>query len=1106
MGMLDKLKTMAFGLCCNLVLAASQASAEDIDIFVGASGGSALNANVLIVLDNTPNWSAADQHWPGGIKQGQSELSALMKVVDGLGENVNIGLMMVTGGGAGNIGGYIRSAIKTMTFDNKTAFKQRLSHIYNNFNDPSETASTNANYGNPLFDAFKYFGGFTSVLHPADDVAGSPTGKTYFGPRVFNDVTPTSKADPAGYTDSSFAVYSSPITTATSCANNYIIFIGNGFPKDDEAKWLSNVEGDTTSIAVQNYSTTTTSTVTDLGLTGACYTSLAACKTTEYGVCRDGTYNSCACSSKQTSSAGCTGGKLNYLVQGTTIKTTAEPITGSYSQPSKPRTADEWARYLYRTDVSAVAGQQNVTMFTIDVYKDKQDADQTALLRSMASVGGGKYYAANNEEMIVSALKEILAEVQDVNTTFASSSLPVNATNRAQNENQVFIGMFRPDSSANPRWLGNLKRYQLINSNGSIELGDVNGTLAVNTLTGFLTNCATSYWTTDSGKYWQNVKLNPPAAGGCRLTTNDPYSDAPDGPMVEKGAVAQIIRQGNSPPATVTTPTWTVNRTIYTERSSSLVAFDTTSSGLDSTLVKFLRGEDVEDENQNLKYDDTRASLHGDVVHSRPLPVNYGTEKGIVVYYGANDGTLRAVDAATGRERWAFIAPEFFPRLSRLMTNLPKVKYPNIDMTITPTPTPKDYFFDGTSGFYQNADNSVAWLYPSMRRGGRMIYALDVSNPAAPVFKWKAGCPNLDDDNGCTPGMSGIGQTWSTPNIAFVKGYSTSRPVMLIGGGYDKCQDANMKAPSCGSAKGGFIYALDAFDGSILATFATLRSVSADVSYVDIDSDGYPDYAYAVDLGGNIYRIDFINNPSERTPLSRTEWRSNRVAYTDGAGRKFHYAPAILPNSGKAYLALTSGDREHPLKTDYPFTDVLNRFYVYVDDLASATAVNLDDTTKMKDYTLATSCSTEMILPSSAWKGWFMNLNQYGQGEQGVTSALIAAGLVTFSTNRPINNSNQCSTALGEARGYWVNLLNGSGAMDVDGSCGGGRSTTFISGGLPPSPVLATGVPINGRPTTVVLGAPKRTGGVSVTISPQQVKPTIPSKRKRRYAYTAADN
>src|SRR5690606_13544034 len=119
-------------------------------------------------------------------------------------------------------------------------------------------------------------------------------------------------------------------------------------------------------------------------------------------------------------------------------------------------------------------------------------------------------------------------------------------------------------------------------------------------------------------------------------------------------------------------------------------------------------GKDI-DVNGTLVSLNTRPTVHGDVIHSRPLPVNYGGATGVTVFYGANDGTLRAVDSGSGHERWAFIAPEFFPSLSRLMSNSPLVSYPGVNDT--PAPAPKDYYFDGSIGLYQNADNSKVWIY-----------------------------------------------------------------------------------------------------------------------------------------------------------------------------------------------------------------------------------------------------------------------------------------------------------------------------------------------------------------------------------------------------------
>jgi type IV pilus assembly protein PilY1 len=112
---------------------------------------------------------------------------------------------------------------------------------------------------------------------------------------------------------------------------------------------------------------------------------------------------------------------------------------------------------------------------------------------------------------------------------------------------------------------------------------------------------------------------------------------------------------------------------------------------------------------------------------------------------------------------------------------------------------------------------------------------------------------------------------------------------------------------------------------------------------------------------------------------------------------------------------------------------------------------------------------------------------------------------VFFSTNRPdATPTAACTSNLGKANGYAVNLLNASGAADTLGICGGGRSQEFIGGGLPPSPVTGT-VPVNGKPVTVCIGCVDRTGGVNSPIGAQRVSPVINQRRARVYWYTDAD-
>ncbi|MFC0254498.1 pilus assembly protein [Massilia consociata] len=1082
------------------------AGADDIDIFTGASAGATDNPRILIVLDNTSNWARQSQKWPGGVSQGQSEANAIKRVLSEVDGSISMGLMeFVTGGNANQDGGFIRYAIRPMDATNKAALGNQLTTIYNNINSPDEKRNSNTPYGNLMYDVYNYFAG---------ELSYSPSAVV------------SSKADGGGYT-TPWTRFKSPHTHDNICGKTYVIFIGNpnssGPSSDTPANTAllnalnnnRNANGalvPVTQLGLPNFSSKSVSTSTTVGTTSACYASptAAAAALPAFAATCEGYTDGCKIGTAVPSPAGvCTTGNSQYSVVATDTIITNVP-TGTYSTDTGPRNADEWARLMHDRGVpipnstGTGAIRSNVTTYTIDVYNAQQNGEHTSLMLSMARAGGGKYFAAKNEEAIVDALKEILIEIKAVNTTFASTSLPVNATNRSQNENQVFIGMFRPDPGAKPRWFGNLKRYQLVDNKGSIELGDAAGKLAVNSVTGFVTPCATSYWSSDSGTYWSGMGLTPDPAGDCTTSGFNKYSDAPDGPFVEKGAAAQILRQGNAPAGTTTSHA--VNRTVLTHVPGiGLTPLTAANSGMDSTLLRFVRGEDTENEKGSGASSTTRPSIHGDVIHSRPLPVNYGSAKGgVTVFYGANDGTFRALDAATGVERWAFVAPEFFPRLSRLKSNTPLVAYPGMP-DVDPAPTRKDYFFDGSTGVYQNADSSAVWIYPTMRRGGRMIYALDVSNPANPQFKWKAGCPNLDNDTGCTPGMAGIGQTWSTPAVAFIKGHEGGKkPVLVVGGGYDRCEDDDTRAPNCSATKGGVVYVLDAFTGAILRSFPTERAVAADIAMVDIDNDAMPDHAYAADTGGNLYRLDFVNNGRVAQPSG--SWTQRKVAQTGSAGRKFLFAPALLASQGQVYVAIGSGDREHPLEAHYPYKVVTNRFYVYKDNLSSpqdAKAVDLD---QLANYTAGNfnTCANTAVYPNSSLQGWFMDLNQYGRGEQTVTSALIAGGMVTFSTNRPIPAlAGTCSTTLGEARGYWVNLLNGSGAIGVAGTCGGDRSSPFVGGGLPPSPVLATGVPVDGKATTVVIGAVQKDKGASVPIAPQKIRPAISSKRKRSYSYTS---
>lgn len=710
--------------------------------------------------------------------------------------------------------------------------------------------------------------------------------------------------------------------------------------------------------------------------------------------------------------------------------------------------ADEWARYLANKTANSVI------TYVIDVVptvSGQYNNDYKALLQSMATQGKGAYFnvgsagASDLGAKIQAALGTILSQIQSENSAFASASLPVSVNTQGTYLNQVFIGMFRPE--VKPRWYGNMKQYQFradADADGKVValrlVDKTNNQDAINPLNGFIDPCVQSFWTT-ADTYW-------PAGytGSCTLSgLNDVRSNAPDGEIVEKGAAAQRLRA-------VSGESGAVARTVYTDSGGTLAALSTSSGSFtdwgvadaaeQSVLVNWARGQNVDDEvitgtsSISKGTDAMRPSVHGDVVHSRPLAIDYGGSTGVVVFYSSNDGMLRAINGNkpddAGNELWSFIAPEHYGKFKRLRSNSPVISFPGI--TATPTPAPKDYFFDGPIGIYRSG--SAVWIYPTMRRGGSHVYAFNVSTPGTPTLKWKRGPAEL----------SNVGQTWSEPKVVKVKGYdSGASPVIIMGGGYDTCEDTDA-APNtaCGTPKGNRVFVLDANNGTLLKTFTTDRSVPADITAVDSDGDGLIDMAYAVDTGANIYRIDI----GAAAPGS---WAMSKIAAFGGAtaetDRKFLFAPEVVVQADFNAVLVGSGNRERPLLSNAA-TNVDNAFFMVKDDRSPTPSVITTDNLYPVDPDKALTDAQTAELATK--KGWYLAFGSGGHDkEQVVTSAVVFSGVVYFSTHQSVTPT-ACGENLGIARGYAVNYLNAS----VPGD--GARFSIFAGGGLPPSPV--TGV------------------------------------------------
>ena len=743
--------------------------------------------------------------------------------------------------------------------------------------------------------------------------------------------------------------------------------------------------------------------------------------------------------------------------------------------------ADEFARWMAGVDVSPMDGQQGITTHAVAVIGGASDGLYPNYIHAIATQGGGQYYAASSVTQLVQALLNILNSVQTANSVFASTSLPVSVSAQGTFHNQVFVGLFRPDELARPRWYGNLKQYKITYdpTTDSLSLADREGNLALNSATGFFNPNAISYWTEQSQFWMNNKKGTPPSA-----------SDEPDGEVVEKGGAAQRLRIDYATSQStrrvytcITCPIGTTLTVAAEERfETANTAITQAMLGVDTatardTLINWVRGNDNrgDEKGPNDGTTTVRPSIHGDILHSRPAVLDYGGSVGTIVFYGGNDGMLHAVNAnqtgtGAGSELWAFVPSEFFGRLNRLRDNLPEIRYP----TTPPgaNATPRDYFVDGTITAYRkftsSGDLERVMIFVSMRRGGRLLYAFDVTTPSEPQFLWRKSSADIP----------GLGQTWSEPRLVKVRG--NANPVLVFGAGYDATAEDAL--PAGAVTMGNAVLIVDALTGELVRSLPTDRSVPAAVAVIDVDFDNYADRLYAVDAGANVYRVDVESNTGATSPAS---WTITKIAALNdsSSSRKFLYKPDVVQTGAFTAIFVGSGNRERPL-----LTSSSDRFYTLFDYKVTKGAPSAP---------LITNASlvpqgTDVSLGTSA--GCYLNLET--RGEKVVTSAVSIGGYTYFSTNRPTPPSPTSCTNLGIAKGYALPMF-----------CGTPASLEFPGGGLPPSPVIGEvdvivppgpndpPGPGDTRTVPVCIGCPNTTGPLAPTLPKITVDPT----RRRTY-------
>jgi len=679
----------------------------------------------------------------------------------------------------------------------------------------------------------------------------------------------------------------------------------------------------------------------------------------------------------------------NAAIKTLTVGAASSGDYSSFSEKlSTPSYLPALASYIFNNDLikkvdsKGTEHKQTVRTFTIGFSEGATDA--APLLNETAKRGGGQYFAAQDSLELQAALSDALSSILAIDASFTSPSIASNNFDKTQTFNSAYYAMFLPTNG--PRWSGNLKKLK-VNAMG--EIVGPGGLLKAIDTTGSISADACTYWNSCSG--------------------------IRDGNKVREGGVLPSLRSQLK------------GRKIYTDSGTGLINIK------DSTFVAtysqndldWLYGVDVDDDNKDKSNTDARVDIMGDPLHSKPLALNFGTatsldvriivgtNQGLVHMFKDSDAGSDDYSIGTVSETWAFIPNELWGNVTALRENFPSGIHSVYGMDLSPVAYTK---VDGSGKI------DKAWIFLGMRSGGASYYALDISKPDMPSYKWMINSDSL--------GFEDLGQTWSQPAVTTIKGIAD--PVLIFGGGM---------ASTFGTGQA--IYLVNANTGALIKKFADaeMGSVVSKVALLDSDNDGYTDRLYSSDILGHVWRMDLAG-------IDNTKWSLFKFASIAGQSpdnRRFfsepviaqtefnnvHSASGTLSYQKIPYDAVTigTGNRDNPL--DVTTNDM---FYVFQD----RNVVTQNFTTKPEALTLAELYPVTSAVPNSQTeniafglkRGWYYDFA--ANGEKSLSASLIFDGKVYFTSfvppsNQVVNlNAGVCGLTAGQGRLYVFDLHKGT--------------------------------------------------------------------------------
>ena len=398
-----------------------------------------------------------------------------------------------------------------------------------------------------------------------------------------------------------------------------------------------------------------------------------------------------------------------------------------------------------------------------------------------------------------------------------------------------------------------------------------------------------------------------------------------------------------------------------------------------------------------------------------------------MVYVGTNAGMLHAVNGSltgtnAGKELFAYVpgalyaGPSGTPQTNGLaaLGNPTFTHYNFVDAT----PVAADLDFGKTVG--GSGSNWRTILIGGLGKGGRSLYALDITDPAAMV----TGATPADKEATLASKVlwefthPDLGFTYGEPAIVKTRKYGW---VAIFGSGHNNADGK------------GYFFIVNPRTGALLEKIGTgAGSVGDPAGMAHVQAflldrtDGTADSVYAGDLHGNLWRLDVTAaSGAYPAPLKLAE-----LADATGARLAVTSRPLIIaqPGTNRRYVTVGTGRLLHP--NDSGSTQA-QRFFAIIDGTGARfnpTATPPAGFTypiQRTDLKELTDLTQEITLDLTSKIGWFVDLGRVagGAGWRVISDSTSFNGIVSFAAMVPASDS-ACEPT-GTSRVYAIDLGKG---------------------------------------------------------------------------------